>query len=100
MSTPNKPSHFNLNNAARVCIVLFVLYRISASTYTVLKISESSLQQKNSVRSEEIVQVIDQSIEGSTSYLFATFDFNEYIKPSLSYIFNTYNQLLDDAPIT
>jgi len=100
MNKQNKPSYLTAPNIFWSLIALFLLYRIGLSILTAHVFSKASLGQQQLARSQEIASIIDRSFDNAVSYLDATFDINEYIKPSLHYIYDAYVLFDQDKPAT
>ena len=90
MNKQNKPSYLTTPNVMLFCMILFIVYRVVLGCLVATLTHRECAAQKKLIHSKEIADIIDNSIDQSVSYIGATIDINEYVKPSLHYIHNAY----------
>ncbi|MFA7284300.1 MAG: hypothetical protein WC004_00560 [Candidatus Absconditabacterales bacterium] len=81
-------------------MLLFILYRVGLGCLVATIASRECAAQKKLTYSKEIATIIDHSFDQSISYVGATIDIDEYVKPSLHYIYDAYMIFNKDEDLT
>lgn len=90
MNKQNKPSYLTGPNVTLGLMLLFILYQIGLRCFIADTLARARVEQQRLVQSQEIADIIKGSLDQAVSYINLTFDFNEYVKPSIHYIYDAY----------